>query len=63
MMIQVAATLSGGSARPWRVLPASVLSPFHPQASERRRRFRRELARRWDLLHLEEERKPTGRRG
>ncbi len=61
MMVQVAAH-AGALLRPGRSTPAvPILS--HPHASDRRRRFRRELARRWDLLQLEEERKPTGRRG
>ena len=62
MMIHVAAH-PGAVLRPWRPAPPAAPNPFHPQATDRRRRFRRELARRWDLLQLEEERKPTGRRG
>ena len=62
MMIHVAAR-SRAELLPWRPTPPAVPSPFHPHASNRRRRFRQELARRWDLLQLEEGRKPTGRRG
>ena len=62
MMVQVAAN-PGALLRPARFVPPSIPNLFHPHESDRRRRFRRELARRWDLLHLEEERKPTGRRG
>ena len=62
MMVQVAA-FPGALLRPGRSTPpaAPTLSPSH--GSDRRRRFRRELARRWDLLQLEEGRTPTGRRG
>lgn len=62
MMIQLAAT-PGTALRPWRPASPDVPALFHSQDSDRRRKFRREVARRWDLLHLEEERKPTGRRG
>ena len=62
MMIHVVAR-SGADLRPWRPAPPAAPHPFHPHASDRRRKFRQELARRWDLLQLEEERKPTGRRG
>ena len=62
MMVQVAA-YAGALLRPGRSTPPSVPTLSHPHASDRRRRFRQELARRWDLLQLEEERKPTGRRG
>ena len=62
MMVQVAAH-SGTLLRPGRSMPAAAPTLSHPPTSDRRRRFRQELARRWDLLQLEEERKPTGRRG
>ncbi len=62
MMVQVAAH-PGVLLRPARSLTPAVPTLSHPHESDRRRRFRRELARRWDLLQLEEERKPTGRRG
>jgi len=62
MMVQVAAH-PGAILRPARSLASAAPNPFHPHESDRRRRFRQELARRWDLLQLEEERKPTGRRG
>ena len=62
MMVQVAVH-SGALLRPARFVPPAAPNPFHPHETDRRRRFRQELARRWDLLQLEEERKPTGRRG
>jgi hypothetical protein len=62
MMVQVAA-YPGALVRPGRSTPPAAPTLFHPHASDRRRKFRQELARRWDLLQLEEERKPTGRRG
>ena len=62
MMIQVA-NRPGADLRPWKPVSAAAPNPFHPYESDRRRKFRQELARRWDLLQLEEERKPTGRRG
>ena len=62
MMVQVAAH-PGALLRPWRSAPPATPTLSHPHASDRRRKFRQELARRWDLLQLEEERKPTGRRG
>ncbi len=62
MMIQLAAT-PGATLRPWKPASPDVSALFHSHDSDRRRKFRREVARRWDLLQLEEERKPTGRRG
>ncbi|MEY2852778.1 MAG: hypothetical protein RL549_1477 [Verrucomicrobiota bacterium] len=61
MMIQLAAT-PGTLFRPWRASSQAAPALFHSHDSDRRRKFRREVARRWDLLQLEEERKPTGRR-
>ena len=61
MMIQVAAA-PGTLLRPWRPMPPAAPNLFHPQDSDRRRKVRQEVSRWWDLLQLEEERKPTGRR-
>lgn len=61
MMVLVSAH-PGALLRPGIPTPPAAPTLSHPHASDRRRRFRQELARRWDLLQLEEERKPTGRR-
>jgi hypothetical protein len=60
MMIR-AVTRTGADLRAWRPASPAARNPFHPHESDRRRKFRQELARRWDLLQLEEARKSTGR--